>query len=211
MDNALIPFRAETLTPFYYHGLYVPDGSATHPDFLSDTSLCFALAHAFGIPPTRHLRDKPDYKSDLHAIPWRASLSIGNGNKSMPPVRHIIDVDREGGNTEKMQKNMASGFFKKTFYVHEVAPDATYHGLLYGPDPFRIAGAEEIIVRVGVARLGMVRLKKEEAPHDDYRLNVATGRLFEVSLPEDFSVFDTIRFSVPFKPAEAGDVLSTWH
>lgn len=209
MDNVLIPFHARTLTPFYYHGFYVPDGSATHPDILSDTALCFALAHVLGIPPTSRLREAPDYRTDLLHIPWRASLAVGDDNPSLAPVRHIIDVEREGGYAEKLQKNMASGYFKKTFYVHEVAPGAIYHGLLFGPDPFRIANAEEIIVRVGVGRLGMVQLTKE-SPLKEYRLNVSTGRLFGVSLFEDFSVLDTIRFSVPCKPAEAEGILSQW-
>ena len=209
MDNTPISFRAETLTPFYYHGLYVPDGSSTHPDVLSDTALCFALAHAFGIPPTRRLREKPDYKKDLSYIPWRASLSTGEGNRSIAPVRHIIDVDREGGNSVRMQKNMASGFFKKTFYVHEVDVRAVYHGIIVGPDPFEMAHAEEVTIRIGVGRLGIVRLTKDK-PQDNYRLNVATGYLFGCALPEESRVLDTIRFSFPYASAEARGILSTW-
>jgi len=209
MDNTMIPFKAETLTPFYYHGLYVPDGSATHPDVLSDTALCFALAHVFGIPPTIRLREKPDYKKDLQFIPWRASLSTGEENQNLAPVRHIIDADREGGNSVRMQKNMSSGFFKKTFYVHEVAPGAMYRGLLVGPDPFRMAHAEEVIVRIGVGRLGIVRLTKDN-PREDYRLNAATGHLFGVVLSEESRMLDTIRFTFPYTPAEAGVILTTW-
>lgn len=210
MDNTPIPFRAETLTPFYYHGLYVPDGSSTHPDVLSDTALCFALAHAFGIPPTRRLREKPDYREDLCSIPWRASLSTGEDNRNIAPVRHIIDVDREGGNSVRMQKNMASGFFKKTFYVHEVAPGALYHGIIVGSDPFRMAHTDEVTIRIGVGRLGIVRLTKDK-PRSNYRLNAATGLLFGCALSEESRILDTIRFSFPYAPAEAGEILSTWH
>lgn len=209
MDDNIIPFRAETLTPFYYHGLYVPDGSATHPDVLSDTALCFALAHAFGIPSARCLREKPDYRKDLRSIPWRASLSTGENNRNIAPVRHIIDVDREGGNSVRMQKNMASGFFKKTFYVHEVAPEALYHGIIIGPDPFQMTHTDEVIIRIGVGRLGIVRLTKDK-PRDNYRLNVATGRLFGCALSEESRILDTIRFSFPYSPAEAKEILSTW-
>lgn len=195
------------MTPFYYHGLYVPDGSATHPDVLSDTSLCFALAHAFGIPPTPCLREKPDYKENLRFIPWRASLAIGVDNRSLGPVRHIIDVEREGGYTYGMQKNMGSGLYKKTFYVHEVAPEAKYHGILFGPDPFAID--KEIIVRIGVGRMGLLRLERS-TDEDHCRLNTATARLYGQTLPDAIRILDTIRFSFPFTPAEAGEILATW-
>ena len=69
--------RARSLTPFYYHGLYARDGSATHPDVITDTALVFALRAAlFGIPGV--MRAQPDYKMDLGAIPWRASLLMGD-------------------------------------------------------------------------------------------------------------------------------------
>jgi len=207
MNATLTAFRAETLTPFYYHGLYVPDGAATYPDVISDTALCFALAYAFGMPPTAHLRTKPDYREDLGRLPWRASLALGSGNRNLGPVRHIIDVEREGGYSTSMQKAMGSGLFKKTFYVHEVAPGAQYQGLLYGPDPFVFS--EELIVRVGVGRMGLLRLERsEEIP--DCRLNTATARLFGQTLPEEGRILDTIRLSRPYSPQEATDILGLW-
>jgi len=207
MDSGVVPFRAEVLTPFYYHGLYAPDGAATHPDVLSDTALCFALAHTLGLPPTPRLRQQPDYAEDLRRIPWRASLALGEGNRNLGPVRHIIDVEREGGYSVSLQKAMGSGFYKKTFYVHEVAPGARYSGMLHGPDPFGPGG--ELIVRVGVGRLGMLRLR----PAPDVvacRLNAATARLFGQTLPEDGRMLDTLRLSPRYSLDEAAAVLATW-
>lgn len=206
MKATVTAFRAEILTPFYYHGLYAVDGAATHPDVISDTALCFALAYALGMPPTPHLRTQPNYLEDLRHLPWRASLALGS-NRTLGPVRHIIDVEREGGYPVKMQKAMASGLYKKTFYVHEVAPGAIYRGILYGPDPFRLD--KELIVRVGVGRLGMVRLVQTEEVFD-CRLNTATARLFGQTLPEEGRILDTIRLSRPYSPEKAAEVLSSW-
>lgn len=208
MNATITAFRAETLTPFYYHGLYVPDGAATHPDVISDTALCFALAYALGMPPTPRLRTQPDYREDLRRLPWRASLALGSGNRNLGPVRHIIDVEREGGYPVAMQKFMASGLFKKTFYVYEVAPGATYQGILYGPDPFGFG--KELILRVGVGRLGMLRLVRAEEV-SDCRLNTATACLFGQTLPEEGRILDTIRLSRPYPPEEAAEVLASWH
>jgi hypothetical protein len=203
----MIPFRAESLTPFYYHGLYVPDGAATHPDVISDTALCFALAYAFGRPPTPHPRHQPDYLEDLRRLPWRASLALGAGNRNLGPVRHIIDVEREGGYLTAMQKAMGSGLFKKTFYVHEVAPGAEYTGILYGPDPFRFD--KEILVRVGVGRMGLLRLKRDKEARE-CRLNTATARLFGQTLADEARILDTIRLSRSYAVDEAAEILASW-
>ncbi len=207
MKPQLIPFQAVTLTPFYYHGLYAPDGAATHPDVISDTALCFALAYALGLPPTMGLRSKPDYGADLRALPWRASLALGFGNRNLGPVRHIIDVEREGGYAVTMQKAMGSGLFKKTFYVHEVALGAEYQGILYGPDPFTLN--KEIIVRVGVGRLGLLQLERAEQIVE-CRLNAATAQLFRQTLADEGRILDTIRLSRLYPIAIAGEILASW-
>lgn len=201
--------RATLLTPLYYHGVYVPDGSATEPHILTDTAMVFALAAALGCSPTRFLREIPDYQTDLRVIPWRATLFLSTNAHLMAPVRHIIDTDREGGNTEAMQGNMASGNFKKTFYVHEIAPGAVYFGALYGPDPFVDAGEEGVVVRMGVGRTGMVQLQQVPAA-DEVVLNTATTALFGSPLPAAYRVLNTIRPSHPMPRAEAQAILSTW-
>ena len=203
-----IGIRATLLTPLYYHGVYVPDGSATEPHILTDTAMVFALAAALGCSPTRFLRTVPDYKTDLKKIPWRATLFLSRNAHLMAPVRHIIDTDREGGNTETMQSNMASGNFKKTFYVHEVAPGAVYFGALYGPE-FFTTEMEEVVVRMGVGRTGMVELQQIPAP-ETVILNTATTALFDVSLPAAHRILDTIRPSHPLSRSQAQTILSTW-
>lgn len=204
-----IGLRATLLTPLYYHGIYVPDGSATEPRLLTDTAMVFALAAALGCSPSPFLRSVPDYKSDLQAIPWRSTLFLSNNARLMAPVRHIIDTEREGGNTETMQSNMASGNFKKTFYVHEVEPGAIYSGALYGPDMFEELGTKEIVVRMGVGRTGIVKLERVPTPHSVV-VNVATTALFGYSLPEAYRILDTIRPSHPLPLEQVEALFSQW-
>lgn len=205
--NRWIGVHATLLTPLYYHGLYVPDGSATEPRFLTDTAMVFALAAALDCSPTRFLRATPDYKTDLQRLLWRATLFESTNAHLMAPVRHIIDTDREGGNTETMQANMASGNFKKTFYVHEVAEGAEYLGALWGPDPFEALGVSSLVVRMGVGRTGIVELRPTQVP-DPVRLNAATAHLLGWPIPEAYRVIDTIRPSHPLPLVEAEAVLS---
>jgi hypothetical protein len=201
--------RARSLTPFYYHGLYARDGSATHPDVITDTALVFALRAAlFG--GTGVMRAQPNYKADLDAIPWRASLLMGESNVMMAPVRHTIDVEREGGNHENMQKNMYSGNFKKTFFVHEVETGAEYTGLLVGPDPFAALGTNRFVIRVGVGRLGMVEITPDRTIMT-IALNTATAKLFRRALPEVYRILDTIRVGASISIDEAATELQKWY
>jgi len=101
-----------------------------------------------------------------------------------------------------MQRNMASGNFKKFWWVHEVAPSAQYVGALWGPNPFEWAGHPEIIIRVGVGRMGLVRLKATAVP-DRVVLNGATTALWGYSVPEAYRILDTIRVSYPLSLKEA--------
>lgn len=201
--------RATLLTPLYYHGIYVPDGSATEPHILTDTAMAFALAASLGVSPTPFPRARPDYRSDLSILPWRATLFLSTNAHLMAPIRHIIDTDREGGNTETMQSNMASGNFKKTFYVHEVAPGAVYSGALYGPDIFAEMRTKDLVVRMGVGRTGIVQLERMSIP-DMVVLNTATTALFGFPLPEAYRILDTIRPSHPLPRDQAEVIFSQW-
>lgn len=214
-DFEPISVEAVSLTPFYYHGLYVPDGSSTNPTLLTDTSVMFALAHSLGCPPTQGTRSKPDYASDISQMPWRASIftdyrdGVGDFNRRLMPVRHSLDVEREGGYQESLQKNLGSGNVKKIWYVHEVAEGARYRGALFGPNPFKIHGMDEIVIRVGVGRTGMIQLRPIE-PLEQVRLNAATARLFHTDVKEEYRVLDTIRVSQPISLSEAQGVVRQW-
>ncbi len=192
---------ATLLSPLYYHGIYVPDGSATDPRALTDTGMVFALSAALGCSPTLHTRQTPEYRADLMKVPWRASLFLAENARLLAPVRHIIDVEREGGNTETMQSNMASGNFKKTFYVHEIEIGAVYHGALFGPNPFKAYHTDSIVIRMGVGRTGLVQLKPQPVP-EKIVVNTATLALFGHKVPEAYRIMDTIRPSHALSIAE---------
>lgn len=206
--ESALAVRAEVVAPFYYHGLYARDGSTTHPAVITDTALVFALRAALLGPPSA-LSIEARYSEELDRLPWRASLLLGEDNTLSGPVRHTIDVSREGGFHENMQKNMFSGNFKNTFFVHEVAVGACYHGLLLGPDPFELLQTEEFVLRVGVSRMGMVVLSRDDETKS-FNLNAATARLFGRAIPESYRILDTIRVSRPYSKAEAIKELKCW-
>ena len=197
--NVAIPISATLLSPFYYHGLYALDGSATHPGVITDTTLIFALQSAlFNYSPK--LRYQPDYKADIRNLPWRASLLIGGKDN---------DISREGGYQDKLQRCIASGNFKNTFFVHEVASGAYYQGLLYGPDPFTTYKQDSLIIRVGVGRLGLLELRKQKSIEKIY-LNTKTASWFGRKLSEDHRILDTIRVSYPLSIKDAVNELKQW-
>ena len=128
----------------------------------------------------------------------------------MAPVRHTIDVEREGGNHDNMQKNMYSGNFKKTFFVHEVDAGAEYTGLLVDPDPFAALETDRFVIRVGVGRLGMMEITPDQAG-TTVALNTATAKLFGRVLPEVHRIIDTIRVGASMPIEEAATELQRWY
>lgn len=217
MPPAFIPIEATVLSPFHYHGLYQPDGSTTIADWLSDTSLVFALAHAWGLAPTPFPRITPAYRADLSCIPWRASLLQGctsaapkDGTRTYPrllPVsRRAILVEREGDYPQNLIDSMNKGPFKRSWFVQEVAPGSTYQGILVGPDPF--AGQPTLCVRIGVGRQGLLQLTRMETAPEQVHLNAAMLQLFGVSVSEQVRLLDTLRISVPLPARTAADLLT---
>jgi hypothetical protein len=208
-NNVAIPISAHLLSPFYYHGLYAMDGSATHPGVITDTALIFAVRHTLlGSPST--LPNRPNYYEDMRHIPWRASLLMGTSNNQvLPPVRHTIDVSREGGYHDKMQNCMSSGNFIGTFFVHEVASGAEYQGMLYGPDFFKFYDIQTLIVRVGVGGLGMLEIRRDKSV-GDVHLNAKTASWFNRSIQEKYRILDSIRVAQAMSIRQAVDELRYW-
>jgi hypothetical protein len=210
INDNWVGITAKTLTPFYYHGFYARDGSATSPDVITDTALVFSLRSAL-TTTSPLLRSKPDYKTDLLHIPWRASLLLGEDNEIIAPVHHIIDVSREGGYQYNIRKNMGSGYFKNRFFVHEVAAGAIYHGILVGLNPFEQLNIETLVVRIGVGKLGILEIFKNEKIKKA-RLNTATAKLFgRNDLKEAYRIIDTIRVSELLPLIEVIEELRLWY
>ncbi|OUD13073.1 hypothetical protein [Thioflexithrix psekupsensis] len=216
-ESSVIGLTARVLTPFYYHGLYVSDGSATYAGVITDTALMFALAAAFS-SRYRVLRTKGDtrYRQDIASLPWRASLLMGTHTQALAPVRHTTDITREGGYTERFRRSTGSGNYKTTFLVHEIAAGSEYEGIIVGIDPFKaipFSSAKKLVIRVGAGRLGLLELTPNPTLKQ-VRLNVATARLFgsdEKQLSEDYRVLDTIRVSHSLSLDQAKSILLNWH
>lgn len=204
-----VAVSARVLSRFYYHGLYVPGGSSTDPSILSDTSILFGLAAAMGIQ--RRPRPRPAYREEITQLPWRSTLFVATRRNMVgAPVLHAVDVEREGGYQKELQDAMGSGNVKKIWVVHEVLEGAEYEGMLVGQDPFAVAASEELIIRIGVGRMGLVALRRLDALPKSVRLNTATALLFARTVPEDYRILDTIRVSRPMAPQSAQAELETW-
>ena len=79
MAEAVYTYRLTALTPWAWHGLTVPSGTATLSDVVTDTAMAFATAAALGMT-TRSpcLPTAPDYRSHLAALPFKTSLFLGS-------------------------------------------------------------------------------------------------------------------------------------
>lgn len=88
--------RAETLTPFAYHSLAVQGGTATLPELIGDMALTFGLASALGYIRNRVALPAKDYRRDLAALPWRASVLVTAAPRLLLPWRGVSIWRRRG-------------------------------------------------------------------------------------------------------------------
>lgn len=189
MKNIITTIQAETLTPFAYHSLMVNGGSSTLPELISDNALMFALASSLGMMNASPCLPKKDYRRDLDAMPWRASVLTTNTPQLLPPLVRRLNLSDEGGLKQKLYAVTSKGNLKDFFTTQEVPPGVFFHGALFGFDPFKHTGLDALVIRVGLHRNGMVRLtRKPKGPDDsasEVRLNAATAHLFGRDLPVD--------------------------
>lgn len=188
MKNIIIPIQAETLTPFAYHSLMVHGGSSTLPELISDNALMFALASSLGMMNASPCLPDKDYRRDLDAMPWRASVLTTDTPKLLPPLVRRLNLGEEGGFKQKLYAVTSKGNLKDFFTTQEVPPGVLFHGALFGFDPFEYTGLDEIVIRIGLHRNGMVRLTRANqtaAKVEAVRLNAATAHLFDRELAVD--------------------------
>lgn len=214
--------RATTLTPLHYHSLAVPSGSATIAEFLADRSMSYALAGAMGaLAASVALPLKKDYRRDLSALPWMASVFSARNPSLLPRLGKRLNLDTEGGYTKKIMDATGTGNLKTWFFIQEVAPGTVYDGAIFGPDPFAMAEAAEgrpvdsIVVRTGRHLGGLVKL--ERSPETmEVRLNAHTAHLFGAAPASDpkmevdtFALYD-MQFTAPKPLAEAAEIVGSW-
>lgn len=172
-----IGLQAETLTPFAYHSLAVQGGTATLPELISDNAVLFGLATALGHAWTSVALPRKDYRRDLLAIPWRASVLTTAEPRLLPPLARRLNLEEEGGFPEKLQNVVYKGNMKQFWTTQEVPPGQVFQGALFGPDPFAATGRDSLVIRIGLHRNGMLRLFRTPDP-EPVRLNAATAALF---------------------------------
>lgn len=176
--------QATVLSPFHYHSLAVPSGTATLPAFMTDRAMSFALSAALGaLRASPALPKAPDYKTHLVALPWIASVFETEEPQLLRPLAKRLNIDGEGGLQKYVMDATGTGNLKTYFFIQEVPPGVVYHGAIFGPDPFKaVTKAEgreprEIVVRTGRHLGGLLKL--ERAPVETVRLNVHTAALFD--------------------------------
>ena len=204
-----IGLRAETLTPFSYHSLMVQGGSATIPELIGDRALCFSLAATLGKLWASVMLPSKDYRRDLAAMRWRASVLTTEAPRLLRPLARRRNLDAEGGMPPRVQDAAKKGNLKDYFFIQEVPPGQVFRGALFGPDPFVEAGRDELVVRIGLHRNGMVRLTRDDGV-EEVCLNAATAALFGRELPVARYLLHGLQLTAPMSVEVAAQEVARW-
>ena len=215
---AATPVRAVSLTPFHYHSLAVPSGTATLSSFLADRSMSYALAGAMGALAASTALPTKDYRRDLQALPWLCSAFEAREPRLLPPIGKRLNLDTEGGYQKKLMDATGTGNLKTWIYIQEVPPGVAYEGAVFGPDPFKLASQaegrkiEQIILRTGRHLGGLMAVTR--APNVTHvRLNVHTASLFGASAQgmevDAFALYD-IQLTAPLELEKAAGIVGSW-
>jgi len=206
----IVGLRAETLTPFAYHSLAVQGGTATLPELIGDNALAFSLASALGHLRARGALPEKDYKRDLLAMPWRASVLMVDAPRLLPPLARRLNLEEEGGYQKKLRNVTYKGNMKQYWTTQEVPPGAVFRGALFGFDPFKKAGQDTIVIRIGLHRNGMVRLSRDTDIRK-VRLNAATAALFARELAVERFLLYSLQLTAAMPLAEASEEVARWN
>ncbi|MBO1077092.1 hypothetical protein [Roseomonas marmotae] len=190
---AVTGVRATVLSPFHYHSLAVPGGTATQPNFLTDRQVSFALGAALGCLAPSPALPRKDYRTHLSALPFLASVFRTAEPRLLPPMARRLNLDEDAGLTKAVQDATGTGNLKTYFFVQEVPPGVEYYGAVFGADPFALAAqaeghpCREIVVRTGRHLGGLLRLQPIEP--GSVHLNVHTAALFGQDRDLSVSIF----------------------
>lgn len=209
MKSIITGIQAETLTPFAYHSLMVQSGTATLPELISDNALMFGLAATLGMMRNTVCLPEKNYRRDLDAMPWRASVLTTEQPRLLPPVARRLNLDEEGGMKQKLYAVTSKGNLKTYFFTQEVPPGVIFNGALFGFDPFAHTQQEELVIRVGLHRGGMVRLRK--AQPETVRLNAATAALFARELTVERYLLYGLQLTAAMPLKEALQEVQQWN
>jgi hypothetical protein len=212
----MVGISAEVLSPFHYHSLAVPGGTATQPDYLTDRQVTFALAAALGCLSSSPALPRKDYRAHLSALPFLASVFETNNPRLLPPLARRLNLDDEAGLTKAVQDATGTGNLKTYFFIQEVPPGIVYQGTVFGIDPFALAAeaegrsVTEIVVRTGRHLCGLLRLRRTTP--SAVRLNAHTASLFGQSggLEVDIYAMHDLQVTRPMQPDAALAAVTSW-
>lgn len=212
MKVKTIPVCATTLTPFVYHSTPVPSGTATFPDLIGDRALAFGMASALGMMRASVALPEKNYLRHLQAMPWRTSVFTTHTPKLLPPLARRLNLTEEGGYPRSLQDTVNKGNLATYFFTQEVPPDIEFNGAIFGLDgfdPFKASGRDELVIRIGLHRNGIVRLTKKEAIPEVF-LNAATAKLFGQELPVSRYLLHELQLTPSLSIEEAAKQVSHW-
>ena len=218
MAGAIYTYQLTALSPWAWHGLAVPSGTATLNDVVTDTAMAFATAAALGMTPRSPcLPTEPDYPGHLAALPFKTSLFMGHDNKLNRPLARRLNLDMECGMPPSIERARKSGNIKDYYHIQEVAVGSVFYGCFLHADPLRIAhdaygeGRDRLVVRLGLGRTGVGLLVRCESQHEIH-LNLHTARLFDpdVDLEAGPYLLHTIQPSRTLELDEALRLTADW-
>jgi len=211
MKTVAISVTARTLSPFAYHSLMVQSGTATLPELIGDRAVAFGLAAALGMTAARVGLPEKNYRKHLAAMPYRTSVFMTDSPRLLPPLTRRLNLDAEAGLQKKTQDVAKKGNLKDFFRIQEVPQDQIFRGAIFGLDgfdPFEYASLEELVIRVGLHRNGMILLEK--TGEHSLCLNVSTAALFKRELPMERYCLHGLQLSPLFDMEDAAEEVTQW-
>jgi hypothetical protein len=191
----------------------VQSGSATLPELIGDRAAAFGLALTLGMTIPRVGLPAKDYRAHLGAMPYRTSVFVTDTPRLLSPLARRLNLDAEAGLQKKIQDVAKKGNLKDFFYTQEVPPGQLFRGAVFGLDgfdPFTESRRDELVIRVGLHRSGMVRLRRAKVPLPRVRLNVATAWLFGRELPMERYCLYEIQLTPWMAIGEAAEEVLRW-
>lgn len=218
MAEGVFGFRLTALSPWAWHGLAVPSGTATLNDVVTDTAMAFSTAFALGMMRRWPcLPSAPDYRNHLAALPFKTTLFLGPDNRLNRPLARRLNLDPECGMPKSVDTARKSGNIKDYFHIQEVAAGSVFYGCFLHADPLRIAHQaygeriDRLVIRLGLGRNG-TGLIERCADHRDICLNLHTARLFDADIDLRAGPYrlHNIQPSRPLEPDVALRVTAGW-
>ena len=218
MAEAIFPYRLIALSPWAWHGLAAPSGTATLNDVVTDTAMAFAAANALGMAPRSPcLPTAPDYRRHLAVLPFKTTLFLGHDNRLNRPLARRRNLDVECGMPRSVHDARNSGNIKDYYHIQEVAAGSVFYGCFLHADPLRVAHKaygepiDRLVVRLGLGRNGAGLLERCAGVRD-ICLNLHTARLFDpdVDLRAGPYRLHNIQPSRPLEPSLAVRVTARW-